>query len=131
MSSSGYDWSSHHLVVLLDNSGFKDLGAIQRGIVDLLYGREPSMPKRSVGELLYRTIGSDGVARAVTRYRELKASGSQDYDLSEVQLDLLGDELMDERRKEAAIEIYKLNLEIHPGPRTEGALARARRGGGH
>ena len=115
-----------HLIVLLNNSGFKDLIVIQRGIVDLLYGREPVLPKRSVGEVLYRTIGSDGVAKAIAQYRELKTNRSADYDFSELQLDLLADELMEENRSEPAIEIYKLNAEIYPSPRTEGALARAR-----
>ena len=50
-----------HLVVLLNNTGDANLRAIQNGILDLLYGREPPLPKPPVAEA-YMTAGETELA---------------------------------------------------------------------
>ena len=58
-----------HLVVLLNNTGDARLGEMQNGILDLVYGREPTPPKPSVVQALTETVATGGVTAAVARYR--------------------------------------------------------------
>lgn len=103
-----------HLVVLLNNTGGTNLAAMAAGILDILYGRTPPPPKRPVAAVLYETIRASGVAAAVARYREIKTSGSAEFDLSESQINRLGYELIGEKRAADAVEILKLNVEAFP-----------------
>ena len=103
-----------HLVVLLNNTGGTTLAAMSAGILDILYGRTPPPPKRGVAAVLYETIRASGVAAAVARYREIKASGSAEFDVAEAQINRLGYELLREKRPADAVEILKLNVEAFP-----------------
>jgi len=103
-----------HLVVLLNNTGGTNLGAMFSGIADVLYGRTPPPPRQPVARVLYETIRASGVAAAVARYREIKASGSAGFDLDEAQLNRLGYELLGDERTADAIEILTLNVEAFP-----------------
>jgi len=104
----------HQLVVLLNNTGGTNLGAIFDGIADVLYGRSPAPVKEPVAKALYETIEKSGVAAAATRYRELKASRSAEFDLTEGQLNTLGYELLQQKKTADAIEVFKLNVEAFP-----------------
>ncbi len=103
-----------HLVVLLNNTGGTNLGAMFAGIADVLYGRTPPPPERPVAAVLYETIRASGVAAAVARYREIKASASAAFDLGEAQLNRLGYELVGEQRPADAVAILELNVEAFP-----------------
>lgn len=103
-----------HLVVLLNNTGGTSLDAMFAGIADILYGRTPAPLKQPIASALYETIEKAGVAAAVARYRELKASRAAEFDLSEAQLNRLGYELLRQKQDAGAIEIFKLNVEAFP-----------------
>ena len=61
-----------------------------QGIGDILYGREPQPPKRSVGRVLNPIIREKGNDAAVAQYREIKAENATDYDLDDEELHRLG-----------------------------------------
>jgi len=103
-----------HLVVLLNNTGGTRLGEMQNGILDLLYGREPSPPRPTVAQALTETIAASGVTAAITRYRELKEQHGDEYDFGEGQLNGLGYQLMAAGDVDGAIEIFNLNVEMFP-----------------
>ena len=102
------------LVVLLNNTGGTDLGAMSDGILDILYGRTPPSPKRPIAALLNETIQKDGIKAAVARYHEVKKTRPADYDWSEPQLNRLGYDLLRRNRTADAVEIFKLNVEMFP-----------------
>ncbi|MCL4811912.1 MAG: serine hydrolase [Vicinamibacteraceae bacterium] len=104
-----------HLVVLLNNTGGTSLGAMSAGVLDILYGRTPPLPKRPVSHLLYETLGSKGVEAAIAQYHELKKTRANEVDFGERFLNELGYELMRGGRLDDAIEILKLNVEAFPG----------------
>jgi CubicO group peptidase (beta-lactamase class C family) len=118
------------LVVLFNNTGGTNLGAMTDGIVDILYGRTPPSPRRPVGRLLYETIRTSGVQAAVAQYRELKSASPSSYDLSFGQLARLGVELLDQKRAADAVEILKLSVEAFPNANSLNTLARAYREAG-
>jgi CubicO group peptidase (beta-lactamase class C family) len=103
-----------HLVVLLNNTGGANLRAMQQGIFDLLYGREPSPPKPPVLDALSEALESGGAEAAIARYHELKENHPDEYDFGENQLNGLCYRLMDRGDLEGAIAVCKLNVELFP-----------------
>ncbi len=102
------------LVVLLDNSGGPAVDPIASGILDVLYGRTPPAPKRSIAAALRPVIDSDGVDAALARYRSLKRDRPDAYDFSEGELNLLGYALLRDGRTADAIAVFALNVEMFP-----------------
>ncbi len=102
------------LIVILNNTGGGPLGLMNQGIGDILYGREPQAPKRSIARALQTTIREKGLEAAIAQYREVKATKSQDYDFSEGELNQLGYSLLQDGRTDEAIAIFTLNVESFP-----------------
>ena len=103
-----------HLVVLFNNTGGTNLGAMADGVLDILYGRTPPSARRPVSTLMYDTIRKSGVKAAVEQYREIRNANASTYDLGVPQLNRLVIELLDQKRAGDAIEIAKLSVEIVP-----------------
>jgi CubicO group peptidase (beta-lactamase class C family) len=103
-----------HCVILFSNTGGAPLGAMTRGIFDILYGRVPSPPKKSISEALWRDLGDGSVEDAVARYRDLKENHPEEYDFGENQLNTIGYQLLTGGRVADAVDIFKLNVELFP-----------------
>ena len=104
-----------HLVVLLDNtSQGRFQPAIITAIANILYGKQYETAKRSIGETIVTTASEKGVDAAIKQYRDLKASGSKDYDFDEDELNTAGYQLLRSGKSKDAIEIFKLNVEMFP-----------------
>jgi CubicO group peptidase (beta-lactamase class C family) len=101
-------------VILLDNCEDGSLNAIAAGIVDVLYGREPAPPKRSVAEVFYAIHRKDGAAAAVAKLKEMKAKDTGEYDFSERAVNLLGYQLLGEKAPDAAVAVFQMNVEMYP-----------------
>lgn len=69
-------------------------------------------PKRPVAEALLPLITEKGIEAALQSYRALKQS--DDYYVSEGQLNALGYRLLGMKKVREAIEIFKLNAEAYP-----------------
>lgn len=103
------------LVVLLDNYGGGKLNPLASGLLSLLRGQEAPPPKQSlVGELLKVAAGGD-VAAALARLKEVRAKEPARYDASEGEVNQLGYQLLGRGRAAEAVEIFKWNVEEHPG----------------
>ncbi len=114
------------LVVLLNNTGGTNLGAISEGILDILYGRQPAPPRRPIASQLYETIGQQGVAAAIAEYRQIGKTRAAEFNMTEGQLNRLGHELLQDKRIAEAVEIFKLNVEVFPASaNTRDSLAEA------
>jgi CubicO group peptidase (beta-lactamase class C family) len=103
-----------HLVVLLNNTGGTNLRAMQNGIFDVLYGREPARPKPPVAEKLYEALESGDAQAAIALYRDLKENHADEFDFDENQLNNLCYRLMAIDDPEGAVEVCKLNVELFP-----------------
>ena len=104
------------LIVLLDNAeDGQHLGAITRGIMSVLYDQPIDDPKRSIAETVMNTVSEKDVASAIAQYRELKAGKTaSEYNFAETELNQLGYQLLQMKKVTAAIEIFKLNVEMYP-----------------
>jgi len=104
-----------HLVVILTNTPEANLAEMAGGIIEILYGRTPARPKKSITRPVYDALVAGGPEAAVRRYRELKGSDPDGYDLAPGELNQLGYYLLNAKRMTAAaIEIFKLNVAEFP-----------------
>jgi len=103
------------LVLLLDNTSTdKPADALASGIVDILHDIEPPPPKQSLADELIRTLDASGAPAALARYRELKKREPQKWSFDEDVLNRLGDEALQRRNVDAAIQVFRVNAEEYP-----------------
>jgi len=69
---------------------------------------------RGIAAAMASAIARSGAADAVTLYRRLKAVAPGDYDFDEDQLNSLGYALLQEKRVDDAISMFRLNVEAFP-----------------
>lgn len=69
---------------------------------------------KSAAAEVEKIIDEAGIEAAVTRYRELKGSASEDYAFREADFNSLGYRLLQQEKFAEAIEIFKLNVEANP-----------------
>ena len=104
----------HDLIVIFNNTPGASLGEMAKGIRAIIYGQEPTTPKRSLVPDLGETVVNRGADAAVAQYRELKRSNPHGYDFDERALNQLGYMLLEKGRNADAIVIFKLNVEEYP-----------------
>jgi len=106
-------------IFLLQNNYYRtELGvkfeyAITNEIIDILYGKEYSLPKKSIAKDLGFTIGQKGIEAAIKKFDSLKTK--DDYITNDSELNQLGKELYNNYglRKES-FEIYELAIQEYP-----------------
>ena len=104
-----------HVVVLFNNTGGTALGAISDGIINILYDKPYGLPKRSIADVIGKTIRDKGVKAAIAQYRDLKANSPKDYIFQPRELNTVGYMVLQGLKDpKDAIEIFKLNIEMYP-----------------
>lgn len=101
-------------VILMDNTGSSSLGQIGEGLIQILYGQEPEMPKQGIASVLRPVIEAEGVDAAVARYQELRETDPEAYNFGEGQLNELGYQYLSADRPDIAIRIFQLNVDQYP-----------------
>lgn len=82
--------------------------------------------KKSIAEVLSKTISEKGLDAALSQYQQLKKNNYDQYDFSEAQLNNLGYQLLYAGKFTEAIAILKLNTRNFPkSPNTYDSLAEA------
>ena len=96
------------------NTKVKDVAGKQAAVGCITCHRGVPIPQQ-LGDILFQTTRSQGVAAAVTQYRDLRERfyGRQAYDFSEEVLLTLADRVV-QTRPDDAIALMKLNLEFNP-----------------
>ncbi|MGI8897032.1 MAG: serine hydrolase [Pyrinomonadaceae bacterium] len=104
-----------HLIAMLDNtSQGRSLEQLERELTNILYNQPYNLPKMSVAEVLFKTIGEKGIEAGLVQYRDLKTRQANVYDFSEPELNRLGYQLLEAKKLKEAVEIFKLNVEAYP-----------------
>ena len=104
----------HDLIVAFNNTPGANLTSLAKDIRDILYGQQPSPPKRSLSHDLGIAVVQKGVGAAISEYHGLKNANSPNYKFDEDALNSLGGRLLDKGRTADAIAIFKLNVEEYP-----------------
>lgn len=79
---------------------------------EMVLSRE--IKKQPLGYLLLNTIQKDGVEAGIQQYRLLRENEFERYDFREYVLNNLGYQLLRRGDSKAAIEVFKLNVDVHP-----------------
>jgi CubicO group peptidase (beta-lactamase class C family) len=124
-STDGYKAYSTRIVedsidiLLFQNNYYRtELGvkfnyAITNEIIDILYGKEYSLPKKSIAKELGFIIGQNGVKKAIAAYAILKEK--ENYFINEDEFNYLGWEVYDDYSLEnESSEIFKLAIGEYP-----------------
>lgn len=84
---------------------------IGRNIISILYGDNPSLPKKSIARHLGLIIGRSGVDEAIREYETIKQSEHIHYNLEESELNQLGVELLFRfEMPESALKVFEVNM---------------------
>jgi len=70
--------------------------------------------KKSISETLTYTIMVKGIEAAIEQYQEIKNNQPDSYNFTENDLNMLGYQLLWRDMNEAAIEVFKLNIQAYP-----------------
>jgi tetratricopeptide (TPR) repeat protein len=104
-----------YLVLLINNMNLLDRRLeICRQLMNILYNQPYTLPKKSIAAVLLKTIFHKGAESAIRLYHDLKANHAPEYSFGEIELNLLGYELLRQNEVKEAIEIFKLNVKAYP-----------------
>lgn len=101
-----------HLVVLLNNTGGTNLGAIENKILKILYNQPFELPKISVAYVLGKALSDTSLANALKQYE--KISKQPAYYLNEAEINRLGYEQIGSGKIKEGIAVFNLNVMEYP-----------------
>lgn len=102
-------------VIILTNTGHSRRIEIADAIVNILSSHPYSLPKMSAAKKMYTTLTKHGLQRALHFYDSLKqTTDGGGYDFAESEFNMMGYELLGEKRLPEAIEIFRLNTVAFP-----------------
>ena len=101
-------------VVLACNYDASEMGALYRGILDMVLGYEPDHPVPSILSAVAPVLQEGGLDAARARYLELQESAPQDYRWGENELNILARYWMQRDDRRSALDTVALNLELFP-----------------
>ena len=101
-------------VVIASNYGGTPNREVAFGILDIMLGFEPQMPKIPIQKIMLNHILERNVSVAIEEYYALKINGTQQYLFGEWMLNSLGYYLLNINRVNDAITIFSLNVKEFP-----------------
>lgn len=104
--------SDKKLVVLLNNTSSANLNEMNKAIRNILYNKPYSLPKKSLATALIDVILEKGTAAGLEYFKENKNSNT--YAINENEMNNAGYQLLNTRKEEEAIAVFKLNIEAFP-----------------
>jgi CubicO group peptidase (beta-lactamase class C family) len=104
--------SDESLIVLLNNTGGAPLNDMAKAIRGILYDKPYDFPKKSVANALYDDILESGLETALLNYNTIKSS--TDYNLDEAAMNSAGYRLLQSKKIDEALVVFKLNIEAFP-----------------
>lgn len=100
-------------VIVMDNTT-EDAGAVAAAITRVLYDLPVDPPEPSIAERILPVIENAGADAGIQRYHDLKRRSTDEYDFSEPELNRLGYYLLGKGEIDAAVKVFRLNVEAHP-----------------
>jgi CubicO group peptidase (beta-lactamase class C family) len=106
---------SRTTIIMLTNHGSTKRVEINEALQNILAGKPPVFPKRSIAVAMHGTILSHGVDAGIAQYRTAKAASSGEYDVGEGELNMLGYQLLyRDGRHQDGVRVFVLNTAEHP-----------------
>ena len=105
---------SRQLLVVLTNNSSRSMGMVRDGVLAIIAGKEPRLPKSPVSRLLGERLRREGLSGLKAEYRRLKSSREKEIDFSEARLRQLGSYLLGKKKTSEAVAVLELNAEAFP-----------------
>jgi CubicO group peptidase (beta-lactamase class C family) len=104
------------LIVLLNNTDSTRLETMARGLMDVLYGRSPRAPRRSLAEECRVAQEGEGIGAAIRDLRAIRREEGvlTDPEPEELQLNAFGYELLGRQRLSDALAVFCFAVEQFP-----------------
>lgn len=104
-----------HLIVLMNNTPGANLGQMSDAIIRILSDKPYTLPKRSIADVIYKTLKEKDIQAAIIEYETYKKDNPKDFNFQASELNRLGNYLLTSKKNiEDAIEIFKFNIRIFP-----------------
>ncbi len=100
-------------IIVLSNTNYTRSARIAENIASVFEGDEPVEPKPSLAVELEKYIAENGTAGLTAFGKEAASSGN--YELVEADINMAGYRSLQQGNTDAAVEIFKLNVEFFPG----------------
>jgi CubicO group peptidase (beta-lactamase class C family) len=104
--------SNNSLVVLLNNTDRAPLNDMTKAILGIMHGKKYDMPKKSVADAVLAIIEAKGIDAGLSHYNSIKES--EDYSLSENEMNTIGYQLMESDKVEEANKVFQLIIKEFP-----------------
>lgn len=101
-------------VIVLSNSDKASGTKAAINLAAISLGESYKLPIPQIGDVTAAIIVKKGIETAIKQYRELKQTQADKYDFREHLLDELGWDLVENKKNNEAVEIFKLNIESFP-----------------
>lgn len=101
-------------IIILSNSDETSATKVANDLAAIVFGETYKLPVPQIKNVIADAIIKKDLGSAIRYYRELKKTKPDAYDFRESMLDDLGWDLIENKRPQDAIEIFKLNIEYFP-----------------
>ena len=101
-------------LIMACNYSRAPLGAIRDGVLDILLGYVPEIPRQQIGMAFARVYADRGLDAAKEFYNQARTEESDDYAFGDMQLNAVGYYFLRENLIGQAIEIFEYNVELYP-----------------
>ena len=101
-------------LILACNYDMAPLDEISDGVLDILSGREPKVPKLSIAMEFAKVYKQDGLQAAKASYEQLKSEAITEYIFGEREFINLSYYLLYYELVQEAIDLLEFNLELYP-----------------
>ncbi len=101
-------------VVLACNYDRAPTGDIRNGILDILLGETPQIPRLSIASVFASVYAEKGIEAAKAHYHKLANEAPDEYIFGDGELNRLGYFFLQAKQVSQAIEVFKFNVELYP-----------------
>jgi CubicO group peptidase (beta-lactamase class C family) len=116
----------HRAIIMLTNVGNSRRVEIAAAINHILDGQPFTYPQQSSAAELHKVFLTSGIDAVIAKYQALKAAKTNDFDLSEAELNMLGYQVLyGDRKPNDAVRIFTLNAQEHSSSNAFDSLAEA------
>lgn len=108
------DLNSRSSIIMLSNNSSENRPQLNSAMVRILYNMPYELPKINIAKVISEVLLKKDIETAIKKYNKLKSEDSDLYDFTEKQLNRLGYDLLEVKKVENAIAIFKLNAINYP-----------------
>jgi CubicO group peptidase (beta-lactamase class C family) len=101
-------------LILASNYDQTPMGEIANGVLDILLGHEPDVPKKPIGFKFAEVCHIAGVDSAKKFYEHVYTSDQEEYNFAHWELNRVGYYFLGKEKIDLAINIFKYNVELYP-----------------